>query len=416
MRILRVVHELGGGLGSDVDLLDQELLRLDGVDEIHLLFHISRTWPVPTWSKLSGSGARRVLHPLPASTRRTRFGRRLSIAAHARVWQAMRRICDASPIDLIHSHSPMALTGFVACLFAAWRGLPLIQTFHGSQDPRPVQALLQRLLLWLPRWMPGVKLAISRAAAAMWHGPKGDVLVVGVPIDHAQFGLAPTSAVAPSLAVARTATGTQALPFVFLVPARIIWVKNQIILPRLAHALRARLPGSRRFVIRMIGPVVDPAYHARLVREIDRCGVARLVELSAPVTEDRMRKAYAACDAILFPTLEEGFGKVLVEAALVGKPAIAHATGAIPEIFTSGRNAFLVESGSLDALVEICTLVIQQPQIARRVGAQARADLAGRFLPGAYAEWHRRLYQRCMRGRQVEIRSEAMAHLWDGSA
>lgn len=49
---------------------------------------------------------------------------------------------------------------------------------------------------------------------------------------------------------------------------------------------------------------------------------------------------------------QEGFGITLVEAMAAGKPCIAFNGGGIPEIIDDGANGFLVEMGSVEALVQ----------------------------------------------------------------
>lgn len=59
-----------------------------------------------------------------------------------------------------------------------------------------------------------------------------------------------------------------------------------------------------------------------------------------------------AADAVIIPSLSEGFGYTTREAGLLGKNIIASNTGSIPEVIQG--NYILFEPGSSDAIVEAC--------------------------------------------------------------
>lgn len=62
-------------------------------------------------------------------------------------------------------------------------------------------------------------------------------------------------------------------------------------------------------------------------------------ELRPP--QDRLREIYAACDAWLFPSRNDGFGLPLLEAMACRTPIIATPTGAAPELTAAGAGALV---------------------------------------------------------------------------
>lgn len=71
---------------------------------------------------------------------------------------------------------------------------------------------------------------------------------------------------------------------------------------------------------------------------------------------------YSAADVLLFPTLADSFGLVAIEAMACGTPAIAFATGGVPEIIEHDLTGWLVMPGDRDGLSKALDLVLKEPQ------------------------------------------------------
>jgi len=63
-------------------------------------------------------------------------------------------------------------------------------------------------------------------------------------------------------------------------------------------------------------------------------------------------------DVFVLPSLNEGMGRVLVEAMALGKPIVASDIGGIPNLVVNGENGYLVPVGDVETLaVKIITLL-----------------------------------------------------------
>jgi starch synthase len=82
-------------------------------------------------------------------------------------------------------------------------------------------------------------------------------------------------------------------------------------------------------------------------------------------------------DVLVFPSLFEGFGLVILEAMSRGLPVIATAHTAAPDVLTEGEDGFIVPIRSAEAIVEKLEILIRDPArlAAMKVAAREKAAL-----------------------------------------
>ncbi|MDP3724300.1 MAG: glycosyltransferase, partial [bacterium] len=83
-----------------------------------------------------------------------------------------------------------------------------------------------------------------------------------------------------------------------------------------------------------------------------RSGAPPLVEFLGEVSDDRLIALYQGCQAVIFPSEDEDFGIVPVEAMAAGKPVIAHNSGGVKETMIDGKTGILVDELSADAFAD----------------------------------------------------------------
>ncbi|KWW31691.1 MAG: Protein rfbU [bacterium P3] len=94
------------------------------------------------------------------------------------------------------------------------------------------------------------------------------------------------------------------------------------------HTLLPMMKCLPQYDLLIAGDDSDP-YADRIRREAGCCGNVRVL---GPVDEAGRRWLYAHCQALLFPSLYEGFGLPVVEAMQWGKPVFCSRQTALPEI------------------------------------------------------------------------------------
>ena len=97
------------------------------------------------------------------------------------------------------------------------------------------------------------------------------------------------------------------------------------------------------------------------------------------VDQPELPALYADADVFAFPTLDDPFGMVLLEAAAAGLPVIAspHA-GATADFVRDGVNGFVVEPTDTDAMAAAIARLGRDPRLRARMGEAAHTGTLGR--------------------------------------
>ncbi len=111
--------------------------------------------------------------------------------------------------------------------------------------------------------------------------------------------------------------------------------------------LRNELPPGWRWLL-----VGNGKERAALESQARAVGIADHVTFVGTLDDAELHSLYEEVDLVIHPTLYEGSSLVTLEAMIHRKPIVASAAGGIPDKVFSGRNGYLVRSGSVEDLVE----------------------------------------------------------------
>jgi len=155
----------------------------------------------------------------------------------------------------------------------------------------------------------------------------------------------------------------------------------------------ARIPAEQRLPLLVVGgfgwkydDVVDSVRELNLEQWVRFVGYAAMEELPG---------LYQMAQAVLFPSLDEGFGLPVLEAFAAGTPVVASNAGAIPEV---ARDAALLSAPTDDAALagNLARLLTDRALRERQVAAgRARAAL---YTWSASAAAHRDVYESIVSG------------------
>jgi glycosyltransferase involved in cell wall biosynthesis len=107
---------------------------------------------------------------------------------------------------------------------------------------------------------------------------------------------------------------------------------------------------------------------------VERLGLTEKVKFLGQIGRGQMNDLYRTCAFAVVPSMwPEPFGRVGPEAAANARPAIAFDVGGVGEWIEDGVSGFLVRRGDIDELAKKMSHLLAEPNLARRMGASARA-------------------------------------------
>ena len=285
---------------------------------------------------------------------------------------ALRRVFRHRGIRLVHHNN-----GFdVATVLICWLlGLPLVAYQRGKEWH---SALVRRLAPLASRYVANSE-ATREDLLALGITPDR-VSVIYPPVDLGDFG-GPAGDELPEK--------PDGVPHFGIVGQLQEW-KGQTVFLRAARRVLERRPTARAVVIGD-APHGGEAYAEELRSLARSLGIADRVVFTGFVQDvpNALRQLDVVVHASIYP---EPFGRVIVEAMLVGRPVVATDAGGPREIIESGRTGFLVPPRDDAAMAEIIDRLLDDTRLAADIVEAARREATRRFSADEHARMVQSIY------------------------
>lgn len=197
--------------------------------------------------------------------------------------------------------------------------------------------------------------------------PERARLLAGEGVDLERFGVAPS---------APQAGAGLSVPFRFLLIGRLMWDKGVGEFIEAARRLKPHFPLARW---QLLGPVGVENPSAITREQVNQWCAEGLIDYLGEA--DDVRPCIAAADCIVLPSYREGVPRTLMEAAAMGRLAIATRVPGCTEVVEDGVNGILCEARDADSLANAMRTVLSMPpsrreemEIAARRRAETRFD------------------------------------------
>ncbi|HEX7143735.1 MAG TPA: glycosyltransferase family 4 protein [Gaiellaceae bacterium] len=278
--------------------------------------------------------------------------------------------------QILHTHTAKAGTvGRVAALLAGSRKPPIIvHTFHGHVLRGyfgPLRSLFFRLLE--RRLAAG-----TTALIAVSPQVRDDLVALGVaPRERfvvIRLGIELDERVATELngrGESRRYLGVPGDRFA------VGWIGRMTAVKRTDDVLIAfkRLrDGGVDAVLCMVGDGPD---RLQLEQRAHELGVARNTVFLG--YQEDVAPFYAAFDALVLPSGNEGTPVSVIEALAAELPVVATRVGGVPDVVRDGEDGFLVEAGATDDLADRLAQLAGDPALRARMGKQGRERVLPRY-------------------------------------
>ncbi len=172
--------------------------------------------------------------------------------------------------------------------------------------------------------------------------------------------------------------------------------KNSINLLKAFHQVRQVQPQAQ-LVIAGGATLFDyQAYRQEFMDLVDAYGIADGLVLPGVVPDTDLPMLYRLADVFVFPSVQEGWGLVVLEAIASGLPVLTSAQAPFTE-FLSEQDAMLVEPGDVDAITT-AMLTLLNPNIAQNLVDHSR-PIVSRYSWQTSAQMHLELYTELTSGR-----------------
>ncbi len=319
---------------------------------------------------------------------------------------ALRRLCREEKIGLIHCneiypnpHAVVAtargglvgesLGALLSCRRFSSPTLPIVTHMRLSVTERMVR---NYLLAEASRIV-----AVSHGAAHdfdpfPWKESKVRVVYNGVDFEEFELALARRKFIRASL-------GYQESDFVIGQVGLLMPRKRPWFLIEAAPRLRERIPNLRILFVGETSPGHE-GYLGELEHLARDRGVSDIIRFLP--FQDWIADVFAALDLHVLLSNDEGFGRVVVEAAAVRIPTVASNVGGIPELIRHGETGYLLGGdraaddnafrACLDQFVAAVEELARNTELRARMGAAAYEYAKRQFSPEVYAHQMMRVF------------------------
>ncbi|MGA1791061.1 MAG: glycosyltransferase family 4 protein [bacterium] len=275
------------------------------------------------------------------------------------LWMTIRRL---NP-KIVHTHTSKA--GILGRWAAFLNRIPIIchtphgHIFYGYFGP---------LIRGLFKWMEKLTGLITKRIVCLTEGEKADHLRLGIAAED-RFGICPSGVdlkgikeeISPELISEwRRRLGIHENDLVIGTAGRLVEVKGPVFLLDSCTAVLEK-KGNAMFCFLGSGPLKEAL--EQMAEAWDITQRVRFIPW-----ENDPRPILALFDIFVFPSLNEGMGRALVEAMAMKKPVIATRTGGIPDLVHDGVNGLLVPPSDTSAIADAILRLADQPELIKGMG------------------------------------------------
>lgn len=319
--------------------------------------------------------------------------RELSLVADGRAIAAIRRLLLAHRPDILHTHTAKAGGAGRLAAAAAGAGGPgaVVHSYHGHVLRGYFGPVSERVFRLVERGLATRTAALVAVSDAV----RDDLVAFGVArperfaVVPYGFDLAGRVRADPEARARRRAElGVGEDTFVIGWAGRFAPVKRPLDLIRVIHELARR---ELDVVLAAVGDGPERRDAEALARELGLDGRCRFLGYRR-----EMNEWYAAFDAFLLTSANEGAPVVAIESLAAGRPVVATRAGGTGTVVLEGRSGYLAEIGDVGGLADALERLARDSALRSELGRFGAADTRERYAIATMVDRIEDVYRRAL--------------------
>jgi glycosyltransferase involved in cell wall biosynthesis len=286
------------------------------------------------------------------------------------LWQLIR-IIRRGQYDIVHTHNSK---GGILGRLAAWlcRVPIIIHTIHGFAFHDSETAMRKQLFIFLERWAAKMadKLIVISQPLQDW----GLKLAIGKPAQYTKIysGIEIDKfKVDVDVSALRKKLGIGEHDFVFGLVAKLWDGKGHITAIEALKQLLPRVPNARLVF------VGDGYLREVLEQHAKKVAVEERIVFTGFRSD--IAELNAMFDVAILVSDFEGMGRVLLEAMVMGRPAVASNVGGIPDVVDDGQTGILIPPGDSPALAAALERLYLDSNLRQSMGVAGKKKITEQF-------------------------------------
>lgn len=256
--------------------------------------------------------------------------------------------------------------GFLALRLAKKFKMGLEMQVHGFEKFWGLRKTVAKYVLPKANAVRVVSQRLKRQLVQEFGVEEDKITIVPIYVDVAKFtGLLRP----PTLATRGRGPRNDSIPFIFLTVGRLVPVKNiKMQIEALAEVIK-KYPQTELWIVGN-GPL------KRLLEVKCSRWAGSNVKCHFFGWRDDLERFYQEVDVFLLTSNYEGWGMAVIEAASYGLPIIMTDVGCASEVIKDGKSGLVIPVGNQKKLTEAMVKLIQNKELRKRLGEEARQAIA----------------------------------------
>jgi glycosyltransferase involved in cell wall biosynthesis len=283
-------------------------------------------------------------------------------------WNAAQ-LAKKAEVKLIHAHWWIP-TGLVATLVARMYGKPLVITTHGTDirilKPSGVSHMLGSFVFQRTSHVTVVSGFLKKKLLSVIPISPTKVTVRPMPVNMEKFGPSQKKDAGAGKSILCVARYTK-----------------QKRLDTLIDALSLLKTEGMEVMAILIGEGEEEGSLKKLISEKNLSSQVTFLPL---MSQDELNRYYQRSDVVVLPSVDEGFGLVLVEAQLCRIPVIGADSGGIPDIIEHEKTGLLFPAGDSTSLANCIKRILTDERLTNEIISNAYEEARSRFSPDSAAK------------------------------